>query len=149
MNAKLALLLSSAVWSAFAAAAGAAAAEQQGLVQASATIKHYAVAFAFLGAATSLSFDESPTVKKAWSAFLSGVGLSIVLTPIIVRYVVGEWPKLFLPLQFEVEVAVAYAWGAGGFHLFPWAISIARNPLSIVDWWRGKGSPPPPPGSKP
>lgn len=143
-NAKVALLFCSAGWCALAFAAA-----EQSTMQAagSAAIKHYAVSFAFLGAATSLSFDESPTVKKAWSAFLSGVGLSIVATPLIMRWLLAsEYGKFVAPLHFEFEVAIAYVLGAGGFYIFPWAISVLRNPLSLVDWWRGKGAPP---GGKP
>lgn len=107
-------------------------------------VKLYVIALAFLGAATSLSFVDGLTVKKAWGLFTSGVGLSVILTPLLSLYLKVKFPEVEA-YRAELEAALAYGFGAAGFYLFPFAMSAARDPFGFIDRWRGRGAPPPPP----
>lgn len=133
---KEAVLLTSTAWS---VAAVGLAPEMQAVAPYAPDIglKLYSIALAFMGAATSLSYVDNLTARKAWSFFLAGVGLSIVVSPIAVRYLVLSFPQVLAPLQFETEIATSYVTGAVGFYVFPIGIGIARNPFTFWTWVRG------------
>lgn len=101
------------------------------------------------GAGASLFFLPQFNGKWLGATVTCGIVCAVSGTP-AVAWAFAEYLAKALP--GPVENLLALALGVGGVHIIPTlqgvADAVRRNPFGFIDWLRGRGGPPTPPGDK-
>lgn len=104
------------------------------------------VVLGFIGAVLGVSYMPPMSSKQLFAALVAGVVCGALLPSAIAALFlfVINWT-----VPTVVDRILALFTGLGGMFIVPGAIvfwqSVAKNPMTAVDWIRGKGPPPTPP----